>query len=126
MSTQNDRAIYFRSLHKPGNPIVLSNIYDGATASYIASHASTKAIATASYAIAASQGIADESLTLEQNLASVRIIAAVVSGSSPNLPLTVDVQDGYDDVAQTVRDIIALGAVGCNIEDFDSSRLALV
>ncbi|PLB43206.1 carboxyphosphonoenolpyruvate phosphonomutase-like protein [Aspergillus steynii IBT 23096] len=120
MSTQNDRAIYFRSLHRPGNPIVLSNIYDGATASYIAAHASTKAIATASYAIAASQGVADESLTLSQNLASVRTIASVVAATSPQLPLTVDAQDGYEDVAQTVREIIALGAVGCNIEDFDN------
>ncbi|RAH52735.1 carboxyphosphonoenolpyruvate phosphonomutase-like protein [Aspergillus piperis CBS 112811] len=122
MSSQNDRAIYFRSLHHPGNPIVLSNVYDGATASYIAGHATTKAIATASYAVAASQGIADESLTLPQNLAAARTIAAVVAATtSPQLPLTVDMQDGYEDVAQTIRDVIALGAVGCNLEDFDNA-----
>ncbi|KAH8430490.1 isocitrate lyase/PEP mutase family protein [Aspergillus melleus] len=125
MSSQNERAIYFRSLHTPGNPIVLSNVYDGATASYIASHASTKAVATASFAVAASHGVADEALTLSQNLASARVIAAVVAATSPHLPLTVDAQDGYDDVAHTIRELIALGAVGCNIEDVDNATGAL-
>ncbi|KAA8647646.1 hypothetical protein EYZ11_004791 [Aspergillus tanneri] len=130
MATQNDLAAYFRSLHAPGNPVVLTNVYDGATASHIANHPATKAIATASYAIAASQGIPDECLTLSQNLASIRIVASVLKRDSSDkestnsllrVPLTVDVQDGYDNVAQTVKEIIKLGAVGCNIEDFDNN-----
>jgi 2-methylisocitrate lyase-like PEP mutase family enzyme len=32
----------------------------------------------------------------------------------------VDVQDGYD-VAETIKEVIKLGAVGCNIEDFNNS-----
>jgi 2-methylisocitrate lyase-like PEP mutase family enzyme len=122
---QNDLAVKFRKLHIPGEPLVLTNVYDGATASIIAEHPSTKAIATASYAVAASQGIADEKLTLFQNLAAVRSIAAVLKadgGGLPRIPLTVDIQDGYEDVATTIREIIALGAVGCNLEDFDNAN----
>ncbi|GKZ27692.1 hypothetical protein AbraIFM66951_005995 [Aspergillus brasiliensis] len=122
---QNDLAVKFRKLHIPGEPLVLTNVYDAATASIIAEHPSTKAIATGSYAVAASQGIADDKLTLPQNLATVRSIAAVLKadgGGLPRIPLTVDVQDGYEDVAATIREIIALGAVGCNLEDFDSAN----
>ena len=117
---QNDLAIYFRSLHQPGQPLLLTNVYDAATASIIADSPSTKAVATASYAIAASQGIEDDKLTLSQNLTAVRPIAGVVAGKR-NLPLTVDIQEGYEDVASTIKELISLGAVGCNLEDMDSA-----
>ncbi|GES58012.1 carboxyphosphonoenolpyruvate phosphonomutase-like protein [Aspergillus terreus] len=117
---QNNLAIYFRSLHQPGQPLLLTNVYDAATASIIADSLSTKAIATASYAIAASQGIDDDKLTLSQNLTVVRPIAGVVARKR-NLPLTVDIQDGYEDVSSTIKELISLGAVGCNLEDMDSA-----
>ncbi|KAL2852956.1 phosphoenolpyruvate phosphomutase-domain-containing protein [Aspergillus pseudoustus] len=118
---QNELAKRFRSLHVPGEPIVLTNVYDAATASFIASHPATKAIASASFAIAASQGIPDNDLTLSQNLATVRLIAgALTVDSLPRLPLSVDVQDGYEPVAETIKEVISLGAVGCNIEDFNN------
>ncbi|KAE8383260.1 phosphoenolpyruvate phosphomutase-domain-containing protein [Aspergillus bertholletiae] len=132
-TAQNNQALHFRNLHVPGHPILLTNVYDAATASLIANHPSTKAIATASYAIAASQGIPDEALTLPRNLAAVRSIAATLKSSdallenkdlaetTTKLPLTVDIQDGYADVAETIREIINLGAVGCNLEDLDGS-----
>jgi 2-methylisocitrate lyase-like PEP mutase family enzyme len=101
--------------------LVLGNVYDAATASIVASLRPANAIATASYAVAAAEGVNDEALTKEQNLAAIRKIAPVVSAK--NLPLSVDVQDGYDDVKQTIRDIIALGAVGCNLEDLDNKTL---
>ncbi|KAI9371247.1 phosphoenolpyruvate phosphomutase-domain-containing protein [Aspergillus egyptiacus] len=118
---QNDLAIRFRNLHIPGHPLVLTNVYDGATASLIANNPATKAIATASYAIAATQNIADNDMTLAQNLASVRSIAAAISKSGlSSIPLSVDIQDGYD-IIETIKEIIDLGAVGCNIEDVDNS-----
>ncbi|KAI9932422.1 hypothetical protein ASPWEDRAFT_46957 [Aspergillus wentii DTO 134E9] len=124
-AAQNALALYFRNLHIPGQPLVLTNVYDAATASLIASHPSTKAIATASYAIAASQGVNDSNLTRSQNLATVRSIAAALKPSDtqdslPSFPLTVDVQDGYDDIAETIKQLIQLGAVGCNLEDLDN------
>jgi len=51
-----------------------------------------KAIATASYSIAAAQGVSDNDLSLEQNLSAIRSIAAVAGEAK--LPLTVDMQDG--------------------------------
>lgn len=118
---QNELAIRFRNLHVPGQPLVLTNVYDAATASFIANHPGAAAVATASFAIAASQGIADNELTLSQNIQSVRSIAASLTVDGlPKLPLSVDVQDGYD-VAETIKEVIKLGAVGCNIEDFNNS-----
>ncbi|KAL4966761.1 phosphoenolpyruvate phosphomutase-domain-containing protein [Aspergillus stella-maris] len=117
---QNELAIQFRNFHVPGNPVVLTNVYDAATASLIAKHPATKAIATASFAIAASQGIADNDMTLSQNLDRVRPIAAALSENGlPKLPLSVDAQDGYD-IVETIKEVINLGAVGCNIEDLNN------
>lgn len=42
--------------------------------------------------------------------AAARIVAAV------DVPVTVDVEGGYDDVAATVREVVAAGAVGINLE----------
>ncbi|KAF9890995.1 hypothetical protein FE257_005252 [Aspergillus nanangensis] len=117
---QNNLATSFRSLHVKGSPLVLTNIYDAPTASIVANYPSTKAVATASYAIAACQGTDDNALTLSQNLAAVRSIASALKASR-SLPLTVDIQDGYEDVAHTIQEIIKLGAVGCNLEDLDNT-----
>ncbi|EME88506.1 uncharacterized protein MYCFIDRAFT_209831 [Pseudocercospora fijiensis CIRAD86] len=112
---RNPLAKTLRSLHIPGNPIVLTNCYDAATASAVCSHPSTKAVATASYAIAATSGFTDAGLILEANLAGIRRISAVVENFA--LPLTADMQDGYEDLATNIRKAIEAGAVGCNLED---------
>ncbi|KAL4874719.1 phosphoenolpyruvate phosphomutase-domain-containing protein [Aspergillus karnatakaensis] len=118
---QNDLAIQLRKLHVPGNPIVFTNVYDAATALIVAKNTATKAIATASYAIAATQGVSEDRMTFAQNLASVRSIAATLSVNGlPKLPLSVDVEDGYD-IPETITEIVKLGAVGCNIEDANKS-----
>jgi len=98
-------------------------VYDAATASIIASLPSAKAVATASFAIAATEGVYDDDMTKDQNLAAIKKIAAVVVPK--NLPLTADLQDGYDDIQDTVRKVIALGVVGCNLEDVDSKARKL-
>ncbi|KAF9215309.1 hypothetical protein CPC16_008785 [Podila verticillata] len=122
-SAQNSIATHFRALHKAGNPLVLTNVYDAATASIIASLPNAKAVATASFAIAATEGVYDDDMTKEQNLAAIKKIAAVVVPK--NLPLTADLQDGYEDIQDTIRQAIALGVVGCNIEDVDSKARKL-
>jgi 2-methylisocitrate lyase-like PEP mutase family enzyme len=117
MSTQNSLAQTFRALHSPSNPLILTNIWDAISASSIASLPSTAALATASYAIAAAAGLADEALDLETNLRAVSAIAGVAK--THNLPLTVDFQDGFGaDLEEGVRRVIELGAVGINLEDF--------
>ncbi|KAJ6188764.1 hypothetical protein N7519_003672 [Penicillium mononematosum] len=115
MPSQNDIAKHFRALHQPGNPLILTNVYDAATASIIAALPTAPAIATASYAIAATIGVDDNALTKSQNLTAIAAIAASARATNPTKPLTVDVQDGHGDaseLADTIRQVIALGAVG--------------
>ncbi|KAJ9652368.1 hypothetical protein H2198_008372 [Neophaeococcomyces mojaviensis] len=115
---QNKLAKTFKSLHIPGNPLILANVYDGAATKKLLENNTTKAVATASYAIAATHGVQDDELTWEQNLASVRTIAKVALKFA--IPLSVDIQDGYEDLEATIRSVIEVGAVGCNLEDVNS------
>lgn len=112
-----------RKLHKPGDPVVMCNVWDAITANAATKVPGVKAIATASYAIAAAQGLSDNDLSFEQNLLAIRHIAPVAAKA--NLPLTADLQDGYEDVAATVSAVIKLGVVGCNIEDLNNQTHGL-
>ncbi|KAH7398301.1 PEP phosphonomutase-like protein [Pyrenochaeta sp. MPI-SDFR-AT-0127] len=117
MSSQNDIAKSFKALHNPGTPLIVTNVWDAITAKIIAELPNTKAIATASYAVAAAAGLADDDLTLEVNLRAVAAIAKVAQQF--NKPLTVDFQDGFgDQLEDGIRQVIKLGAVGINLEDF--------
>lgn len=108
------------SLHIPHKPLVLTNVWDAATAKVAAAHPSCAAIATASYAVAASAGIEDDGLTLEQNLAAVDGVAAEARRHAK--PLTVDMQSGYGDrLEEAVRKLLQRGVVGCNLEDRDTT-----
>lgn len=124
--SQKDLATHFRSLHKPGTPIILTNVYDASTARIIASLPTSQAIATASFAIASTLGVDDNAMTKTQNLSAVKNIIAAVNATTPAnpKPVTVDLQDGYGDLpelAATIKEVISLGAVGCNLEDVDNS-----
>ncbi|KAH8728834.1 PEP phosphonomutase-like protein [Phaeosphaeriaceae sp. PMI808] len=124
IEAQNDLADKFRALHQPGNPLILTNVWDAITAEAIASLPKTKALATASYAVAAAAGLADEDLTLDINLRAAKVISGVARAH--NLPLTVDFQDGFGtQLLEGTRQIIELGAVGINLEDFNRETGAL-
>ncbi|KAK4177138.1 phosphoenolpyruvate phosphomutase-domain-containing protein [Triangularia setosa] len=122
-ATTASKATLFKSLHRtPNQPLLLANAYDATSARIIGSLPGCKALATASYALALSIGKTDETLTLQDNLSLCRPIAAVAHQF--NLPLTVDIQDGYassghlgklGSVIEKV--ILELGAVGVNLED---------
>jgi 2-methylisocitrate lyase-like PEP mutase family enzyme len=117
----NEIALLLKSLHKPGDPIVLTNIYDEtSTNTVIALNESSphlvKALATTSYGIANTFSVPDADLTLNQNLVGIQKIAPLAR--TAGLPLTVDLQDGYGEfLEQSVHRIIYAGAVGANIED---------
>ncbi|KGM14646.1 hypothetical protein N867_18300, partial [Actinotalea fermentans ATCC 43279 = JCM 9966 = DSM 3133] len=105
-----------RSLHTPGNPLVLVNVWDVLGARVVEA-AGARAIASASWAVSASLGLPDgEGMTLADNLAVVGRIARAV-----DVPVTADFERGYgatpDDVASAVARLLATGAVGANIED---------
>jgi 2-methylisocitrate lyase-like PEP mutase family enzyme len=109
-----------QALHQPGNPLILSNVYDILSARAVASLPSSKALATASYAIAAACGTTDEDLDLDSNLAPTSGIVAVAKQFSK--PLTVDIQDGYgDSLEKAIAALIEFGVVGVNLEDCDKN-----
>ncbi|KAF7347404.1 2-methylisocitrate lyase [Mycena venus] len=123
---QNVLAQKFASMHNPKDLLLLCNAFDGGSAQVIASHPGAKAIASASYATAVVYGTADDDLTLEDNLAGVRGIVAAGIRATPKKPVTIDLQDGYgDQLERAIEGIIKLGAVGCNIEDFNRVANAL-
>ncbi|PSN62045.1 Phosphoenolpyruvate/pyruvate domain-containing protein [Corynespora cassiicola Philippines] len=106
-----------KSLHTPGTPLILTNAWDPPSARAIASLSSTRALATASAAIAQAAGLDDQALTFDANLAAARNIAAVAAEFG--LPLTVDFQDGYGArLEEGVGALVGMGVVGINLEDF--------
>ncbi|KAK1253219.1 hypothetical protein MKX07_001296 [Trichoderma sp. CBMAI-0711] len=121
MATVNQAAQTLKALHKPGSPLVLSNIWDTSSLNAIVSLNSesskpVKALATASWAIAASLGIKDEELTMFQNLEAISHLAPLAEKAG--LPLSVDLQDGYGDyIIAAVTAAVEYGAAGANIED---------
>ena len=118
----NSLARRLKSLHVPGTPVLLANVHDASSAQSVASQSLCKAIATASFAIAASQGVHDDDMTLLQNLQGIRNVAQGLknSGRQHEIPLSADLQDGYEDPAESIQQVLALGVVGCNIEDLDN------
>lgn len=117
MTSQNAQAKVLKALHEPGDPLVLTNVWDAITAKTVGSLPASKALATASAAIAAAAGISDDDLTLDINLRAIGAIAKVAK--ELNKPLTADFQDGFgDQLEDGVRSVIKLGAVGINLEDF--------
>jgi 2-methylisocitrate lyase-like PEP mutase family enzyme len=118
---QNTLAQTLKSLHNPGNPLILTNIWDAITASTIASLPSTRALATASYAIAAAAGLEDHDLDLDTNLRAVRAIGKVARLAGK--PLSVDLMDGFGErLEEGVKGIVGAGAVGCNLEDLGREK----
>ncbi|MEU9449779.1 isocitrate lyase/phosphoenolpyruvate mutase family protein [Streptomyces sp. NPDC048277] len=115
-STLRDRALAFRALHVPGTPLVLPNAWD-VTSARIVEDAGAAAVATTSAGLAWALGAADgDRLDRDRALGAVARLAAAVE-----VPVSADVETGYgkdpEAVADTVRAVIAAGAVGVNIED---------
>lgn len=100
-------------LHQDPSLLVLVNVWDVISARVVADLPGCTALATASHSIAATLGYDDgENIPREEMLSLVGRIAAAV-----DLPVTADLEAGYGDPGETVRQAIALGVVGANIED---------
>ena len=112
MSDQQTKAKQFKALHTPGTPLILFNVWDAGSAKVVAT-ANAQAIATGSWSVAAAHGLDDgEKLSLQHALANLARIVAVT-----DLPVTIDIESGYEDPAHTVAETIKAGAIGCNLED---------
>lgn len=117
LSTQKARANQFCELHHGPSPLLLPNAWDAASACILA-QAGFKAIATTSSGVAASLGYPDgQRISREMIIEVVERMTRVIT-----CPLSVDLEAGYGEniaeVLQTVKAIIAAGAVGINIEEF--------
>jgi len=113
---QTTKAEAFRDLHRGPRLLLLPNAWDALSARLIA-EAGFPAIATTSGGVAWALGYADgEAAPWGEVVAATRRIAAAVS-----VPVTADIEAGFGDtpeaVGRSIRDIIAAGAVGVNLED---------
>jgi 2-methylisocitrate lyase-like PEP mutase family enzyme len=104
-----------RALHVPGDPLILPNAWDAATARAVAA-AGFPAVATTSSGVAESLGYEDgEETPADEMLAAVARIARVV-----DVPVTADLEGGYGlDPAELAHRAVAAGAAGLNFEDTD-------
>jgi 2-methylisocitrate lyase-like PEP mutase family enzyme len=115
--TQREKADLLRQLHADPVLLVLVNAWDAVSARTIAAAPGCRALATASWSIAAAYGVPDgEVVGRDTMLAAVeRIVHAV------DVPVTADLERGYgataSEVGETIEGAIAAGAVGCNLED---------
>ncbi|MET4042556.1 isocitrate lyase/phosphoenolpyruvate mutase family protein [Bradyrhizobium sp. RT6a] len=113
--TQQQYAETFHALHTKGDPLVLFNAWDAASAKAIAK--TSPAIATSSGAVASALGYADgENVPLDMVTGLVSRMTAAVS-----VPVSIDLEAGYGDTpeaaAGSATEILKAGAVGINIED---------
>ncbi|AXC50939.1 isocitrate lyase/phosphoenolpyruvate mutase family protein [Paracoccus suum] len=116
MEDQIAKARAFRALHVPGKPVVLYNIWDAGSARAV-QRAGAKAIATGSWSVAAANGYDDgQAMPMSEVLAAARRIV-----QSVDLPVSIDFEGGYaaapDAVADNVRLLLEVGAIGLNFED---------
>jgi 2-methylisocitrate lyase-like PEP mutase family enzyme len=111
-----NRARAFLDRHAGPGAFVLPNVWSPGTAKVVAA-AGFDVLATTSAGIAFSLGLPDDgSIGRERMLAEIAAIAEAV-----DVPVSADVESGYgpeaEDVARTVTGVIAVGAVGANVED---------
>jgi 2-methylisocitrate lyase-like PEP mutase family enzyme len=113
-----ERCDLLLSLHRPGDPLLLPNAWDAATARAVVA-AGFPVVATTSGGIAASLGYEDhEGAPKDEMLAAAGRIARAVDA-----PVTVDAEAGYGmDPAELVAALRTVGAAGCNLEDTDHAN----
>jgi 2-methylisocitrate lyase-like PEP mutase family enzyme len=124
MPTQAEKAKVLRNLHRPGDPLLLVNVWDAASAR-ILEELGFPALATTSAGISWREGYADgERISRQRMLDVVKRIAEVV-----RVPLSADLEAGYgpsaEDAALTADGALRAGAVGLNFEDWDERASAL-
>jgi 2-methylisocitrate lyase-like PEP mutase family enzyme len=115
MADLSAKAAALRSLHKPGDPMLLANVWDVASARMV-EEVGYQAVATSSSAVAHAFGQPDtDSMPLDIAFGAVERVASAVS-----LPVTADLEAGYQLPAdEFIRRLLGTGAIGCNLEDGD-------
>lgn len=117
MTLQITKAQQLRSLHVPGTPLIVTNVWDAVSARIVAETPGVQAIASASHSVSYAHGVPDgEGLAIEQALAAAREIVGATE-----LPVSIDFERGYAadaaGVEANVGRLVETGAVGLNLED---------
>src|SRR5919198_6023828 len=110
-----------RSLHRPGTPLLLPNVWDVATARAVVA-AGFPVVATTSWGVAEALGYEDD----QRAPAEEMLAAAARICRSVDVPVTIDAEAGYGlEPAELVARLRQIGAAGCNLEDTDHTAGAL-
>src|SRR6058998_2275702 len=116
MTTQEQKAATFQALHS-GEPFVIPNPWDAGSARVLAA-LGFKALASTSSGFAFTLGRLDGYVTLDEVVEH-----AAALDRSTDLPVSVDLENGYGDdpesAALAVARVAEVGAVGGSIEDYD-------
>jgi 2-methylisocitrate lyase-like PEP mutase family enzyme len=115
---QKAKAELFRSLHAGPEILVLPNAWDAVSARIVEAEG-FPAVATSSAGVAAVLGYPDgQQIPRSEMLFLLGKITRTVI-----VPVTADVEAGYDDPVNTALDVISSGAVGMNLEDMTDHKL---
>ena len=110
------KAQLFQRLHLGPEILVIANAWDAASAR-VFEQAGIRAVGTGSAGVAFSHGYRDDEFIPREVM--LRAIGEMVR--AVDVPVTADILSGLGDtpeaVAATIREVIALGASGVNIED---------
>ena len=115
-SSQLEKANRFHALHQDPGFFLIANAWDAGSARVLAG-LGFPALATSSGASAGVLGRRDGMVTRQEALDHARAIV-----EATDLPVSADLEKGFDDapegVAETIRLGAAAGLVGCTIEDY--------
>ena len=117
-AAQIAKAELLNSLHVPGEPLIVVNVWDAITAKIVSEAPGVTALATASHSISNVRGFQDgEGITVDEAISAAKTIAQAV-----DIPVSADFEKGYAayaaGVSRNVRRLIEeSGIVGINIED---------
>jgi 2-methylisocitrate lyase-like PEP mutase family enzyme len=122
---QKEKADLFLKYHQDKDILVLLNSWDVGSSKLVEA-SGYKAIATTSMGVAASLGYPDRQIIQLSEM--IDAIAGIVS--AVEVPVTVDIEAGYgntlNEILDSIKQIIATGIVGINIEDSIDSNPVLV
>jgi 2-methylisocitrate lyase-like PEP mutase family enzyme len=111
-SSQHEKGERFRALHE-GGPFVIPNPWDVGSAKVLAG-LGFEALATTSSGFAFTLGRHDGGVTLDEVVEHTRTLAEAVE-----LPISVDLENGYGPPEVAIERAAEAGAVGGSIEDYE-------
>lgn len=116
-----DRAEEFRSLHVPGDPLLMPNPWDAGSARLLAS-LGFRALATTSSGFAMTLGRLDGSVSRDEAIAHAAALVEAV-----DVPVSADLENCFaersDAVATTIEAAVGAGLAGCSIEDWSGTAI---